>query len=175
MSDATLRVSRLQGRDESAVRDWLEVFLREHLAWWTAAIGERWSEARVAEHITARDPVATEWRGLLRAGDDPDSFVRVARTADGRAVGIVHACVRDDAYLGLPMGVLQWVFVDPAGRGQGTARLLMDACDAWMAWRDVAGREVFVTSDNAGAVRLYERHGYRVIDHRMLAPPPDVA
>ncbi len=37
-----------------------------------------------------------------------------------------------------------------------------------MTAQGVRGREVFVTAQNTAAVRLYERHGYRVVDHRML-------
>jgi ribosomal protein S18 acetylase RimI-like enzyme len=33
----------------------------------------------------------------------------------------------------------------------------------------VEGRQVYVTIGNEAAVRLYQRHGYKAADYRMLA------
>lgn len=54
----------------------------------------------------------------------------------------------------------------------GGAHQFLEAAHAWMAAQRVFGREVFVTAANAAATKLYERHGYRVVDLRMMAPRP---
>lgn len=73
-------------------------------------------------------------------------------------------------YLGWPVGVLSWLCVEPARRGEGHASTLIEQARAWMDRRGARGREVFVTAANEGALAVYLRHGYRIVDHRMLAP-----
>lgn len=169
-ADGSLDAVRLTppgAADEPALRDWLDAFLRAHLGDWSSVLGERWSDVAIRAHIEEHGLVDRELRELTRANDHPGGFVRVAR-ADGRPVGVVYAEIRPDRYLCTPIGVLSWIFTDPSVRGQGVARLMMDAVDGWFAWRGVAAREVFVTASNTTAVRVYERQGYRLSDQRML-------
>lgn len=155
-----LPVRGLREADAPVVQAWLRTYLAEHLSWWQAAYGSL--PASDLAELVGRD-----WQELI--GADPDrQWVRVA--GEHRAQGIVFAEKRRDRYMGFEVGVLSWIYVDETARGQGVSTALMTAAGDWMTAQGVRGREVFVTAQNTAAVRLYERHGYRVVDHRMLGP-----
>lgn len=154
--------------DLPAVETWLRNFIAEHRAWWTDAYG-------AGPGTPLEDVVAAERDDLIGYAERDDHLVRVCASVDesddangGTPVGVVYARVRQDRYMGLKIGVLGWIYVDPAGRGRGVAAELMTYAEAWFVERHADGREVFVTAANERAVGLYRRHGYRVVDHRML-------
>jgi GNAT superfamily N-acetyltransferase len=161
----------LRATDETTVKGWLRPYLSEHLAWWAAAYG-----------AAPRYPLGTlidrEWGDLLAASHTPERFVRVVQETvpgafqNARPLGVVYASLREDRYLGIPVGVLSWLYVAEAARGQGVSSVLMQAADGWMAAQGAEGREVFVTAVNTPALKLYEHFGYRVVDARMLGPAP---
>jgi ribosomal protein S18 acetylase RimI-like enzyme len=62
---------------------------------------------------------------------------------------------------GTSLGRLYSFAVDPAGRGQGLGQRLLDACEQAALDRDCVTLRLEVRPDNAAAIRLYERHGYR--------------
>ena len=154
----TLR--ELREDDASTVRAWLEAHLADHLRWWQQAYG-------TPAKRTLPDLVARDWQELVSASTSPDQFVRVL--GESTALGIVLAHKRQDRYMGFEIGVLGWIYVEAAARGQGLAPALMAAANTWMTAQGVRGREVFVTASNSSAVKLYECHGYQVVDHRMLS------
>lgn len=158
--------------DHDAVANWLDAHLRAHLRWWSeATAGESWSDEAIEAHLKTHDLAGTEWRNLLRARDNPESFVRVAHRGK-TAVGLVWARIHTDRYLRTPTGVISWIATEPTHRRQGIATLLLEAADSWMAWHQVTARELHVTDPNTPAIALYEARGYRIVDHRMLAGPP---
>lgn len=53
----------------------------------------------------------------------------------------------------------------PQARGKGVGTALLDAIEAAARQRRCRAVRLEVRDDNAGAVRLYERHGYRHIGH----------
>ena len=150
---------QLKKEDEATVKDWLRDYLTQHLNWWSEVYG-------VAPQNDLETLVKEEWAELLEAASKEEMFVGVV--GDSPA-GIVYARTRHDKYLGIKIGVIAWIYVAPEARGQTISAQLMNAASAWMKARAVRGREVFVTAENVSAVGLYERHGYSVIDHRMLA------
>ncbi len=156
----------LKAADEARVRGWLAAFHQQHQEWWAAGYGQR-------PLADAAGLVEREWQELDLAAGSPHSLVAVIE-ADGRAAGIVQAGVRADRTMGFQIGVLQWIYLEPAARSQGLADRLMRHALAWMDQQGVYGREVFVTALNPAAVRLYRRHGFEVADHRMLAPAPPI-
>lgn len=153
----------LQEDDAPTIQAWLQSYLTDHLAWWQQVFG-RSPESHLSE-LVARD-----WQELVQAHPERQ-YVRVF--GETTPLGIVFAEKRRDRYMGFEIGVLSWVYVDPAARGQGVSRVLMEAANTWMAAQGVQGREVFVTAQNTAAVKLYERHGFRVFDHRMLGSLTD--
>lgn len=62
---------------------------------------------------------------------------------------------------GTALGRIYSVAVDPAQRGRGIAEQLLAAAEAAAREHDCAYMRLEVRPDNAAAIRLYEKHGYR--------------
>jgi aminoglycoside 6'-N-acetyltransferase I len=65
-----------------------------------------------------------------------DHFVRLAISTNGSAVGFVEASKRVDYVNGTntsPVAFLEGLYVEPATRGNGVARALVGAVEAWAA------------------------------------------
>ena len=93
---------------------------------------------------------------------EPDVVVLVAER-DGRVVGYTYAGIEGVDYMALrgPAGVVYDIVVDPAHRGHGVGRMLLDATVAALAERG-APRVVLSTADrNEPAQRLFARAGFR--------------
>ena len=94
--------------------------------------------------------------------DEPNVVILVAeRNSD--VVGYTYGGVEDYDYMALrgPAGVLYDIVVDPAHRGQGIGRMLLDATLATLAARG-APRVVLSTAEqNESAQRLFARAGFR--------------
>jgi len=94
--------------------------------------------------------------------DEPNVVVLVA-DRDGEVVGYTYAGVEGRDYMSLrgPAGVLYDIVVDPAHRGEGIGRMLLDAALAALEARG-APRAVLSTADrNESAQRLFARAGFR--------------
>jgi len=94
--------------------------------------------------------------------DEPDVLVLVA-TRDDQVLGYTYAGIEGVDYMALrgPAGVLYDIVVDPAQRGHGVGRRLLDATVAALAERG-APRVVLSTAErNEGAQRLFARAGFR--------------
>ncbi|HEX9105939.1 MAG TPA: GNAT family N-acetyltransferase [Longimicrobiales bacterium] len=94
--------------------------------------------------------------------ENPDVLVLVAE-CEGRVLGYTYAGLEGYDYMALrgPAGALYDIVVDPAERGQGVGRLLLDATLAELAARG-APRVVLSTAvPNQGAQRLFEGAGFR--------------
>jgi ribosomal protein S18 acetylase RimI-like enzyme len=92
----------------------------------------------------------------------PDVIVLVAER-DGEVVGYTYAGIEGHDYMALrgPAGVLYDIVVDPAHRGHGIGRLLLDATLAALEARG-APRAVLSTAErNEAAQRLFARAGFR--------------
>jgi len=99
---------------------------------------------------------------LGRQLEEPDVVVLVAERA-GEVLGYTYAGVEGPDYMALrgPAGVLHDIVVDPAQRGQGVGRLLLEATVAALAARG-APRVVLETAErNEAAQRLFARAGFR--------------
>ncbi len=94
--------------------------------------------------------------------DNPDIVILVAER-DGKVIGYTYAGVEGTDYMALrgPAGALYDIVVDPAHRGQGVGRMLLDATIAALKTRG-APRAVLSTAErNAVAQHLFERSGFR--------------
>ncbi len=166
-SQLTLR--NLLPSDLPTVRAWLRDYIQQHRAWWSDAYG-------TAPAAALDEVVASELADLAKDAEREGYFVQLLApdsgpgTAAGPPVGIVLARLQTDRFMGLQVGTLGWIYVDPPSRGSGAADRLMNAAESWFTDRAAEGRMVFVTGANAQAVRMYERHGYQVVDFRMLKP-----
>ena len=93
---------------------------------------------------------------------EPTVVVLVAER-EGEVVGYTYAGVEGRDYMSLrgPAGMLYDIVVDPAHRGEGIGRMLLDATLAALEARG-APRAVLSTADrNEAAQRLFERAGFR--------------
>lgn len=124
---------------ELDIRDMEEGDVDDVIALWDAAgVSRPWN-----------DPA----RDLAFARLNPHSTVLVGLT--DRLVASVM--VGEDGHRG-------WVYylaVDPAHRGAGHGRAMMDAAERWLVRRGVWKLQLLVREDNAEAKGFYERHGYR--------------
>jgi ribosomal protein S18 acetylase RimI-like enzyme len=94
--------------------------------------------------------------------DEPNIVILVA-DRDGEVIGYTYAGVEGTDYMSLrgPAGVLYDIVVDPAHRGQGVGRMLLDATVEALKVRG-APRVVLSTAErNAVAQRLFEHAGFR--------------
>ena len=94
--------------------------------------------------------------------EEPDVVVLVAER-EGEVLGYTYAGVEGNDWMALrgPAGVLHDIVVDPARRGQGVGRMLLDATIAELRARG-APRVVLSTADrNEAAQRLFARAGFR--------------
>jgi len=93
---------------------------------------------------------------------EPDVAILVAERG-GEVLGYTFAGVEGNDYMALrgPAGVLYDIVVDPAHRGQGIGRMLLDATLAALRARG-APRVVLSTAErNESAQRLFARAGFR--------------
>ena len=94
--------------------------------------------------------------------DEPDIIILVAER-DGEVVGYTYAGLEGTDYMSLrgPAGVLHDIVVDPAHRGQGVGRVLLDATLEALHAKG-APRVVLSTAErNESAQRLFARAGFR--------------
>jgi ribosomal protein S18 acetylase RimI-like enzyme len=94
--------------------------------------------------------------------DKPNIIILVAER-DGEVVGYSYAGVEGTDYMSLrgPAGVLYDIVVDPAHRGRGVGRVLLDATLAALAAKG-APRVVLSTAErNESAQRLFAGAGFR--------------
>jgi ribosomal protein S18 acetylase RimI-like enzyme len=92
----------------------------------------------------------------------PDVVVLVADRA-GEVLGYTYARVEGADYMALrgPAGVLHDIVVDPAARGRGVGRLVLDATLAALRARGAPRVVLMTAAPNAPAQRLFERAGFR--------------
>ena len=93
---------------------------------------------------------------------NPDIVIFVAERS-GVVVGYTYAGIEGFDYMALrgPAGVLHDIVVDPAHRGHGVGRLLLDATVAALEARGAPRVVLSTAARNEGAQRLFERAGFR--------------
>lgn len=95
------------------------------------------------------------WARLMTAGEDPAGLCAV--DGDGQLVGLVHYIYHRSCWTLSPVCYLQDLFADPAVRGSGVGRALIEAVYA-AADESGAASVYWLTQDfNANARKLYDR------------------
>lgn len=121
---------------------WLDLF-RQYIAFYKAQVTD--------------DVIATTWRRLLN--QDDGMMALSAIDENGRVVGLAALVFHRSTWSPTTYCYLEDLFVDPALRGTGAGRALIDAVYA-EADRRGATRTYWVTdNDNATARRLYNGIG----------------
>ncbi|HEX6599735.1 MAG TPA: GNAT family N-acetyltransferase [Gemmatimonadaceae bacterium] len=93
---------------------------------------------------------------------DPDVIVLVAER-DGEVVGYTYAGVEGVDYMSLrgPAGILYDIVVDPAHRGHGIGRLLLEATVALLREKGSPRVVLSTAQQNEAAQHLFEHAGFR--------------
>jgi len=117
---------------------------------------EMW-RAYLAFYETERPDEVFEstWSRLMTAGEDPAGFCAV--DGDGRLIGLVHYIYHRSCWTLSPVCYLQDLYADPAVRGSGVGRALIEA--VYAAADEAGAASVYwLTQDfNANARKLYDR------------------
>jgi ribosomal protein S18 acetylase RimI-like enzyme len=94
--------------------------------------------------------------------DEPNIVILVAER-DGKVIGYTYAGVEGRDYMSLrgPAGVLYDIVVDPAHRGQGVGRMLLDATLKALKAGGATQVVLSTAERNPTAQRLFERAGFR--------------
>lgn len=112
----------------------------------------------------APGPGTTEGYGRFLASqlDEPDSVILVAE-ADGAVVGYVFAALEGHDWMTLrgPAGLIHDLLVDPARRGAGVGRRLLEAAMTALAGRGAPQVVLSTAHHNTGAQRLFAAAGFR--------------
>lgn len=96
------------------------------------------------------------WRAWAATSAGAGTQAMVLAWDGGHAIGIAGVFATDD---GAWQVISMWV--DPAARGRGAGRALLDAVVAWAREQDAVRRiRLSVTDGNDAARRLYERYGF---------------
>jgi GNAT superfamily N-acetyltransferase len=89
--------------------------------------------------------------------------VFLAEDADGKVVG--HTIVRLDADdAGTSIGLFSTTYVVPEARRRRVASHLLLAGEAWLIGHGMATAVTATSAANVSLIRLYEKHGYAIID-----------
>lgn len=125
----------------------------------------------MAEYQSDRWRPAQQDRGFIENAVADEKFcLLVAETEDGIA-GFAFAQTQDTSPYACVVprrfGYIFDIVVDPAVRGQGTGKKLLDAVKTWSKEQGHTHLELSVLPENTGALRLYEREGYQPVIHTL--------
>jgi len=113
--------------------------------------------------LAAKNRTPQDYASFLgtRLGDS-DAVVLVAETK-GETIGYAYGEIEGYDYMSLrgPAGVLNDLIVDPAYRGHGVGRLLLDGIISRLKSRDVPRVVLSTAAKNEAAQRFFERSGFR--------------
>ena len=113
--------------------------------------------------IAPAPQTADRYGAFLRTQLDAPNVVIYVAEREGQVLGYAYAGVEGFDYMSLrgPAGALYDIVVDPAHRGRGVGRMLLDATLAALTARG-APRVVLSTAEqNESAQRLFARAGFR--------------
>lgn len=116
-----------------------------------------WPDATAAEH---------ESELAASAPDRPDRATFVAELAGARLCGFAEVALRPwaEGVATRPAAFLEGLYVDPQARGQGVARRLVAACDAWAAARGSSGLGSDTGLENTASQAVHARLGFREVE-----------
>ncbi len=120
---------------------------------------------------TVAEPVyASTFARLL--SDDPAEFRGLIAEADGRPVGLVHYLFHRHCWHEQNVCYLQDLYADPAVRGKGIGRALIEVVYAAADTAQVPKVYWFTEDFNATARQLYDRIGVKTPFIRYRRPLP---
>jgi GNAT superfamily N-acetyltransferase len=106
------------------------------------------------------DP-ARQRRGLERMLEDPERRAVLVAERGGAVIGMATAQLVISTAEGAPSAVVEDVVIEPAERGRGAGRALLEAIEAWARSRGATRMQLLADRENVAALRFYERMGWR--------------
>ena len=94
---------------------------------------------------------------------NPDAVTFLARDDQGQAIGFAEATLRHDFVNGCansPAGFLEGIYVRESRRGQGVARALVEAVEAWTRGRGARELASDAGIDDTHSHRMHEALGF---------------
>ncbi|MDR6226727.1 N-acetyltransferase [Desmospora profundinema] len=154
--------------EETIIRFHLEL-LREHYKLWSQ-ITESDYDPDYWEQMMREKEVGRRWgEELAERVGQKHVYLRVFTPPDDdHPIGYLYQDIRPDPHMFHPAGYINEIYLEPAYRGRGWSRAMLEDGEHWFRERGIATRQVFVTSNNLAAVKLYTSLGYRVADYRMM-------
>ena len=123
-----------------------------------------------ARYVDEAARTSAEWEAIVRERCASGMSEAWFAETDGNVVGLVGAFRSDPTQRRADL-VSMWV--DPAARGLGIARMLVDAVLGWALAADLTDVSLWVTRGNDAAQALYESMGFVVTgDHKALPSDP---
>jgi aminoglycoside 6'-N-acetyltransferase I len=126
----------------------------------TAAMLEEWLGLRLLLWPEEADSLRANALSLLA---HPAAINLIARDAGGAAIGFIEATVRRDYVNGCetsPAGFVEGLFVAEDWRGQGVARALVAAVEAWAKARGLRELASDALLDNTQSHAMHEALGF---------------
>ena len=126
-----------------------------HAGPWLGMRQALWPEADVASLSIEVEQLLTEANSRA---------IALIALADGRPVGFAEASIRSDPVNGCdhsPVGFLEGIYVEPDHRGQGIARTLCVAVEAWIKTWDCHEFASDAFLDNEASHRMYRAMGFK--------------
>ncbi|HEU4456688.1 MAG TPA: GNAT family N-acetyltransferase [Longimicrobium sp.] len=113
--------------------------------------------------IAATPRTEHAYAAFLRTQLREPSVVILVAERDGEVLGYTYTGVEGNDYMALrgPAGVLYDIVVDPAERGRGVGRMLLDATLAALRSRGAPRCLLSTAERNESAQRLFARAGFR--------------
>jgi ribosomal protein S18 acetylase RimI-like enzyme len=113
--------------------------------------------------IAATPQTEHAYANFLATQLDEPNVVMLVAAQDGEVIGYTYAGVEGRDYMSLrgPAGVLHDIVVDPAHRGHGVGRILLDATLAAFRSRGAPQVVLSTAERNESALRLFDRAGFR--------------
>ena len=114
---------------------------------------------RPYDHTLKPDPI--NYYDIAALIDDTDAEVAVA-VLDGIAIGSGYALKKPSRHYVTPdfHAYIGFLYVDPAHRGKGVNKLVLDHLFNWARQNDLPEIHLTVYPDNAPAIRAYEKTGF---------------
>lgn len=138
--------------DTDAIR--VEPCTTQVLEAWIALREALWPHASTPEH-------RREAEAMLHSPGKAIAFL--ARSPERKALGFAEAAIRQDYVNGCttsPVAFLEGIYVHPDHRGQGVARQLCKAVEAWALACGCTELASDVELENTGSQRMHEALGF---------------
>ena len=118
-------------------------------------------EAFGTDYATSAARPIEYWRERMHSGAGGEQGITYVADAAGELIGMT-ALVRNDLAKTRHSGSIFGVYTRPDWRGIGVADALLEACVAYARELGLRLVRLGVVTTNAGAIRLYQRCGFKV-------------